>query len=120
MGFTKAEVMALFEGLMIAEHRKLKEKFMRCRLHREITDTSIVLEIQNGRRRCKVSVSDTVDLSCWRNERYGLDDYLSSWSSPGYLFEDVLSLSQTIQEIYFPLLEQPEKSSEDLFPHIWD
>lgn len=120
MEFTKTETTALFEGLLTAEHRKLKETFPRCRLRREITDSGIRLELQNGRRRCEVTVSDKLDVTCWRNERYGVDDYHSSWSYCIGLPEDVMSLAQTMQELYFPLLEQPDKTSEDLFPEIWD
>ena len=121
MEFTKIEVMALFEGLMTAEHRKLKETFPRCRLRRETTDSGITLELQNGRRRCEVKISEKqLDVNCWRNERYGVDDYHSSWSNCVGLPEDVMSLAQTMQELYFPLLEQPDKRSEDLFPWIWD
>ena len=120
MEITKNQAIALFEGLMIAEHRKLKEKFPRCRLRREIADAGMTLEIQNGRRRCEVSVSEKLDVTCWRNERYGVDDYHSSWTYCIDLLEDVLSLAQELQEFYFPLLEQPDKISEDLFPEIWD
>lgn len=120
MEFTRNETAALFEGLMMAEHRKLKETFPRCRLRRENTASGITLELQNGRRRCKVTVSDKLDISCWHNERYGVDDYHSSWSNCVGLPEDVMPLAQTMQELYFPLLEQPDKTSENLFPWIWD
>lgn len=120
MEFTKRESAALFEGLLMSEHRELKQSFPRCRLRREVTDDCMTLEIQNGRRRCKVSISDKVDISCWRNERYGWDDYHSSWSDPGFFCEDMLNLSQRVQELYFPLLKQPDKTSVELFPQIWD
>lgn len=120
MNFTQTEVIALMEGLMTAEHRKLKKQFPRCRLQKEFTDRGIVLRAGNGRRKCEVVIGNKIELSCWRSERYGVDDYLSSWSYSDYDAEEVLELARHIQTIYFPLLEQPDKTSMDLFPALWD
>lgn len=120
MNFTQTEVIALFEGLMTAEHRKLKAQFPRCRLQKEPTEEGMILRAANGRRKCEIVIGDKIELSSWRNERYGVDDYLSSWTYPAYSDEEVLELARYVQTVYFPLLEQPDQTSEDLFPELWD
>ena len=87
MELTHVEQMALFEGLMDAEYRKLKPLFPRCRLKKALFTGGIYFHIQNGRRHCEVEVGTGVHINCWRNERYGRDDdlyhSLQLQSSPG-------------------------------------
>ena len=80
MELNHAEQMALFEGLMDAEYRKLKPQFPRCRFRKEFFPEGIYLHIQNGRRHCDVEVGTGIHINCWRNERYGRDDDLYSCS----------------------------------------
>ena len=80
MELNHTEQMALFEGLMDAEYRKLKPQFPRCRIKKEFFPEGIYLHIQNGRRHCDVEVGTGIHINCWRNERYGRDDDLCSWS----------------------------------------
>ena len=48
MELTHVEQMALFEGLMDAEYRKLKPLFPRCRLKKALFTGGIYFHIQNG------------------------------------------------------------------------
>lgn len=120
MELTHVEQMALFEGLMDAEYRKLKPLFPRCRLKKALFTEGIYFHIQNGRRHCEVEVGTDVHINCWRNERYGRDDdlYHCSYNPPQE--GQVMELARYLQEVHFPLLEQPDKTSMELFPEIWD
>ena len=103
MELNHTEQMALFEGLMDAEYRKLKPQFPRCRFKKELFPEGIYLHIQNGRRHCD-----------------GRDDDLCSWSYNPPKDDQVAELSRYLQEVHFPLLEQPERRSDELFPAIWE
>ena len=120
MELNHTEQMALFEGLMDAEYRKLKPQFPRCRFKKEFFPEGIYLHIQNGRRHCDVEVGTGIHINCWRNERYGRDDDLCSWSYNPPKDNQVMELSRYLQEVHFPLLEQPERRSDELFPAIWE
>ncbi|XBX07683.1 hypothetical protein QMP26_05860 [Enterocloster clostridioformis] len=120
MEFTQAEITALFEGLMLAEQRKLKPLFPRCRFKTEVYDDAVILHASNGRRKCKVTITKTILMECWRNERYGLDDSLCDGTYTVMTDEDVIQLARYLQKVYFPLLEQPDKCSDELFPEIWE
>ena len=103
-----------------AEYRKLKPQFPRCRFKKEFFPEGIYLHIQNGRRHCDVEVGTGIHINCWRNERYGRDDDLCSWSYNPPKDDQVAELSRYLQEVHFPLLEQPECRSDELFPAIWE
>ena len=120
MELNHTEQMALFEGLMDAEYRKLKPQFPRCRFKKELFPEGIYLHIQNGRRHCDVEVGTGIHINCWRNERYGRDDDLCSWSYNPPKDDQVAELSRYLQEVHFPLLEQPECRADELFPAIWE
>ena len=64
MELNHAEQMALFEGLMDAEYRKLKPQFPRCRFRKEFFPEGIYLHIQNGRRHCDVEVGTGIHINC--------------------------------------------------------
>ena len=78
------------------------------------------LHIQNGRRHCDVEVGTGIHINCWRNERYGRDDDLYSCSYNPPKDNQVMELARYLQEVHFPLLEQPERRSDELFPAIWE
>ena len=80
----------------------------------------IYLHIQNGRRHCDVEVGTGIHINCWRNERYGRDDDLYSCSYNPPKDNQVMELARYLQEVHFPLLEQPERCSDELFPAIWE
>lgn len=103
MELTHVEQMALFEGLMDAEYRKLKPLFPRCRLKKALFTEGIYFHIQNGRRHCEVEVGTSVHINCWRNERYGRDDdlYHCSYNPPQE--GQVMELARYLQEVHFPL-----------------
>ena len=109
MELNHAEQMALFEGLMDAEYRKLKPQFPRCRFKKDFFPEGIYLHIQNGRRHCDVEVGTGIHINCWRNERYGRDDDLYSCSYNPPKDNQVMELARYLQEVPFPLLEQPER-----------
>ena len=75
MELTHVEQMALFEGLMDAEYRKLKPLFPRCRLKKALFTGGIYFHIQNGRRHCEVEVGTIAATILPRKDR--------SWSLPG-------------------------------------
>lgn len=102
MELNHTEQMALFEGLMDAEYRKLKPQFPRCRFKKELFPEGIYLHIQNGRRHCDVEVGTGIHINCWRNERYGRDDDLCSWSYNPPKDDQVAELSRYLQEVHFP------------------
>ena len=87
---------------------------------KEFFPEGIYLHIQNGRRHCDVEVGTGIHINCWRNERYGRDDDLCSWSYNPPKDDQVTELSRYLQEVHFPLLEQPERRSDELFPAIWE
>ena len=120
MELTHVEQMALFEGLLDAEYRKLKPLFPRCRFKKEFFSEGISFHIQNGRRHCDVEVGNGIRMNCWRNERYGRDDDLCSYGCNPPQEGQVMDLARYLQKVYFPLLEQPDKTSMELFPEIWD
>lgn len=120
MELNQTEQTALFEGLMDAEYRKLKPEFPRCRFQKELCPEGLCLHIQNGRRHCEVGAGTRMYIHCWRNERYGVDDDLFTGSYVPPQDGQAMELSRYLQEVCFPLLEQPDKYSEELFPEIWD
>lgn len=102
MELNHTEQMALFEGLMDAEYRKLKPQFPRCRIKKEFFPEGIYLHIQSGRRHCDVEVGTGIHINCWRNERYGRDDDLCSWSYNPPKDNQVMELARYLQEVHFP------------------
>lgn len=120
MELNQTEKMALFEGLMDAEYRKLKPEFPRCRFRKEFSPEGLYLHIQNGRRHCEVGVGTNIYIHCWRNERYGRDDDLFSGNYIPSQDGQAMELSRYLQKVPFPLLEHPDKNSMELFPGIWD
>lgn len=117
---TTQEVIALFEGLMRAEERRLRAKYPRCcRFRWEIAEESLHLEISVRKRKFELYVGDKIDIVAWYNCRScGVDDYISDFSYLHYTDEEVWTLARLLQTRYFPILENPEASSEDLFPEM--
>lgn len=119
---TVHEVVALFEGLVQAEERRLRAKYQYGgRFKWEIGEEELHIQFVIRKRKFELYVGSMIDAVLWYDKRScGVDDYISDCSSTPYTNEDVLRLARLLQSRYFPLLENPEVSSEELFPEMWE
>ena len=116
------EIVALFEGLLNAEERRLRSKYPRnCRFKWEIEEDSLHVQISVRKRKFELYVGDQIDMVAWYNSRScGVDDYISDFTNLGCTDGNVLQLVRLMQARYFPILENPDTPSEELFPEMWE
>ena len=117
---SRSEVVALFEGLMEAECRKLKRLFPQCRIKRDNGEGEIFYKVSILDRRFKMYVGKSISFTIWTKDDHDeCDDYTSDFTSVDFTEDEAEKFVDLLKTRYFPLLENPRLSSMDMFPGMW-
>ena len=121
MELNHAEQVALFEGLMECGNTESSSRCSRdAGLRKSFSrwDLSAHPERQAGTVMWRSALASTSTAGGMSG--MARDDDLCSWSYNPPKDDQVAELSRYLQEFHFPLLEQPECRSDELFPAIWE
>lgn len=121
MELSQRETIALFEGLMESELRKMRQLYPRCRIEREYGEDEIFYKVGIGKRRFTLSVGASIDISLMSmRNKHEYEDYVCDGATTCYTDEEASHCKDLLQSYYFPLLENPYISCCQLFPDRWD
>ena len=121
MELSRRETVALFEGLMEAELRKMRRMYPRCRIERDLGEEEIYYTVRIGKRRFTLFVGASIELTLisMRN-KHEYEDYTCDGATTCYTDEEAAHCKELLQSYYFPLLEKPHIPCNQLFPEGWE